>query len=141
MTQLMFKGYEEARVALTTLLFTVPCCVIVGVEYGVFNSGTLIKVGAGEGVIFLPVPRHELSGSHFVTTPFHLITTPTPNHHQHHHQHHPPGRPRHQHPIGLPRPAVRRALLLGNQLGRQAAEVSGGRCNGSRCRLATLTSE
>lgn len=25
MTQLMFKGYEEARVALTTLLFTVSC--------------------------------------------------------------------------------------------------------------------
>jgi hypothetical protein len=25
MTQLMFRGYEEARVALSTLLFTVPC--------------------------------------------------------------------------------------------------------------------
>jgi len=43
MTQLMFKGYEEARVTLTTLLFTIPCCVLIGVEYGVFNSGTLIK--------------------------------------------------------------------------------------------------
>ena len=45
MTQLMFKGYEEARVALTTLLFTIPCCVLVGVEYGVFEKGALVKVG------------------------------------------------------------------------------------------------
>jgi hypothetical protein len=44
MTQLMFKGYEEARVALTTLLFTVPCCILIGVEYGVFNNGELVQV-------------------------------------------------------------------------------------------------
>ncbi|KAI8472414.1 MAG: hypothetical protein J3K34DRAFT_519751 [Monoraphidium minutum] len=43
MTQLMFKGYEEARVALTALLFSVPCCVLVGIEYGVFNGGELVK--------------------------------------------------------------------------------------------------
>lgn len=45
MTQLMFKGYEEARLALATLLFTAPCCVLVGVEYGVFEKGTLMRVG------------------------------------------------------------------------------------------------
>ncbi len=50
MTQLMFKGYEEARVALATLLFTVPCCVLVGVEYGVFEKGTLMRVGVACGV-------------------------------------------------------------------------------------------
>jgi hypothetical protein len=43
MTQLMFKGYEEARVALTALLFSVPCCVLAGVEYGVFQRGELVK--------------------------------------------------------------------------------------------------
>lgn len=44
MTQLMFKGYEEARVALTTLLFTIPCCILIGVEYGVFMNGRLVQV-------------------------------------------------------------------------------------------------
>eukprot|EP00877_Chromochloris_zofingiensis_P010644 jgi/Chrzof1/5833/Cz16g17160.t1 len=43
MTQLMFKGYEEARVALTTLLFTIPCCILIGVEYGVFMNGRLVQ--------------------------------------------------------------------------------------------------
>lgn len=40
-TQVAFKGYEEARVALTCLLFTMPCCIIIGVEYGVFMNGDL----------------------------------------------------------------------------------------------------
>jgi hypothetical protein len=44
--QVMFKGFEEARVALTTLMFTIPCCVIVGVEYGVFMKGQLVTVSA-----------------------------------------------------------------------------------------------
>lgn len=39
--QVAFKGYEEARVALTCLLFTMPCCIIIGVEYGVFMNGEL----------------------------------------------------------------------------------------------------
>lgn len=39
--QVAFKGYEEARVALTCLLFTIPCCIIIGVEYGVFINGEL----------------------------------------------------------------------------------------------------
>jgi hypothetical protein len=42
--QVAFKGYEEARVALTCLLFTIPCCIIIGVEYGVFMNGGLKKV-------------------------------------------------------------------------------------------------
>jgi hypothetical protein len=42
--QVAFKGYEEARVALTTLLFAMPCCVIIGVEYGVFMNGKLKTV-------------------------------------------------------------------------------------------------
>lgn len=42
--QVAFKGYEEARVALTTLLFTIPCCIIIGVEYGVFMDGKLKTV-------------------------------------------------------------------------------------------------
>jgi hypothetical protein len=42
--QVAFKGYEEARVALTCLLFTVPCCIIIGVEYGIFMNGELKKV-------------------------------------------------------------------------------------------------
>lgn len=42
----MFKGYEEARVALTALLFTAPCCVIIGVEYGVFMHGEIKKVSS-----------------------------------------------------------------------------------------------
>ena len=40
--QVAFKGYEEARVALTCLLFTIPCCIIIGVEYGVFMNGKLM---------------------------------------------------------------------------------------------------
>lgn len=40
----MFKGYEEARVALSCLLFTIPCCIIIGVEYGIFNKGELRRV-------------------------------------------------------------------------------------------------
>lgn len=47
--QVAFKGYEEARVALTCLLFTIPCCIIIGVEYGVFMNGKLrvsLKVSA-----------------------------------------------------------------------------------------------
>lgn len=44
MVQVAFKGYEEARVALTTLLFTVPCCIVIGVEYGVFMDGKLKMV-------------------------------------------------------------------------------------------------
>lgn len=39
--QLMFKGYEEARVAMSTLLFVMPCCIIIGVQYGVFMGGKL----------------------------------------------------------------------------------------------------
>jgi len=42
--QVAFKGYEEARVALTSLLFTIPCCIIIGVEYGVFMDGKLKRV-------------------------------------------------------------------------------------------------
>ena len=37
------KRYEEARVALTTLLFTIPCCILIGVEYGVFMQGALVS--------------------------------------------------------------------------------------------------
>jgi hypothetical protein len=44
MTQLMFKGYEEHRVALVTLLFTMPCCILMGVEYAVFMGGKLDMV-------------------------------------------------------------------------------------------------
>lgn len=44
----MFKGYEEARVALTSLLFTVPCCIIIGVEYAVFMKGELRRVRLAE---------------------------------------------------------------------------------------------
>lgn len=44
--QVMFKGYEEARVALTSLVFTMPCCIIMGVEYAVFMDGVLKRVGA-----------------------------------------------------------------------------------------------
>lgn len=40
----MFKGYEEARVALTSLLFSMPCCIIMGVEYAVFMKGKLVTV-------------------------------------------------------------------------------------------------
>jgi hypothetical protein len=28
-------------VAVTCLLFTIPCCIIIGVEYGVFMNGKL----------------------------------------------------------------------------------------------------
>ena len=45
-TQVAFKGYEEARVALTCLLFTMPCCIIIGVEYGVFMNGELKRVSS-----------------------------------------------------------------------------------------------
>ena len=44
MTQLMFKGYEESRVALTALLFTMPCCILMGVEYAVFMGGDIKQV-------------------------------------------------------------------------------------------------
>jgi hypothetical protein len=40
----MFKGYEEARVALSALLFTMPCCIIIGIDYGIFMGGKLRKV-------------------------------------------------------------------------------------------------
>uniref|UniRef100_A0A383WCR9 Uncharacterized protein n=1 Tax=Tetradesmus obliquus TaxID=3088 RepID=A0A383WCR9_TETOB len=43
MTQVMFKGYEEARVALSALLFSMPCCIIIGIEYGIFMGGKLRK--------------------------------------------------------------------------------------------------
>jgi hypothetical protein len=42
----MFKGYEEARVALSALLFTMPCCIIIGIEYGIFMGGKLRNVRA-----------------------------------------------------------------------------------------------
>lgn len=42
--QVMFKGYEEARVALSALLFSMPCCIIIGIEYGIFMGGKLRKV-------------------------------------------------------------------------------------------------
>jgi hypothetical protein len=42
--QVMFKGYEEARVAMSALLFTMPCCIIIGIEYGIFMGGKLRKV-------------------------------------------------------------------------------------------------
>jgi hypothetical protein len=53
-TQVAFKGYEEARVALTCLLFSIPCCIIIGVEYGVFMNGELklrlkVRPGAAAG--------------------------------------------------------------------------------------------
>lgn len=55
--QVAFKGYEEARVALTCLLFTVPCCVIIGVEYGVFMDGKL-KTVRHECGCWLILPTH-----------------------------------------------------------------------------------
>jgi hypothetical protein len=47
----MFKGYEEARVALSALLFTMPCCIIIGIEYGIFMGGKLRKVRAEIGTV------------------------------------------------------------------------------------------
>jgi hypothetical protein len=41
-TQLNFRGYEEARVALTALAFTLPAAAAVGIEYAVFNRGALV---------------------------------------------------------------------------------------------------
>lgn len=66
MTQLMFKGYEESRVALGALLFTLPCCVLIGIEYGLFEKGQLIKVGrraCGAGVLGRPWTGSGLGGS------------------------------------------------------------------------------
>ncbi|KAF8059651.1 NLRC3 [Scenedesmus sp. PABB004] len=40
-TRVMFKGYEEARVALVTLLFALPAVVVGAVEYAVFMRGRL----------------------------------------------------------------------------------------------------
>ena len=65
MTQLMFKGYEEARVALSTLLFTAPCCVIIGVEYGLFEKGTLaalLKVRTTAGSDLTPGQGARVQG-------------------------------------------------------------------------------
>jgi hypothetical protein len=56
----MFKGYEEARVALSALLFTMPCCIIIGIEYGIFMGGKLRKVRA---------PIRLSGGSCWVATP------------------------------------------------------------------------
>jgi len=38
MTQLMLKGYEESRVALTCLLFSLPSCAILGAGYAHGNG-------------------------------------------------------------------------------------------------------